>query len=128
MRRRRRICTRTGGARFSADLRDFVRAKSRALEDTTRFRWRAGCSRARYYTIRAAPSSRFRITARPRWTSCSPIHCRFASSMLRRGVLMDHESYGLWERHAIEVLTRAGLAPRVALETLALATTRLSGW
>jgi len=48
--------------------------------------------------------------------------------LLRRGVLMDHESYGLWERHAIEVLTRAGLAPRVALETLALATTRLSGW
>jgi len=48
--------------------------------------------------------------------------------LLRPAVLMDHESYGLWERHAIALLTRSGIAPRVALDSLSLATARLSAW
>ena len=48
--------------------------------------------------------------------------------LLRRGVLMDHDSYAVWERQAVELITRAGIAPRDALQSLALATARLDRW
>jgi hypothetical protein len=48
--------------------------------------------------------------------------------LLRRGVLMDHESYAVWERHGVELLTRSGIAPRHALASLAAATARLDEW
>lgn len=48
--------------------------------------------------------------------------------LLRPGVLMDPESYGIWERLAVEVLTREGIAPRVSLDTLDAATRRAEQW
>ena len=48
--------------------------------------------------------------------------------LLRPGVLMDHDSYAVWERQGIEVLTRSGIAPRESLRLLAAATARLDRW
>lgn len=48
--------------------------------------------------------------------------------LLRPGVMMDLESYGTWERLAVEILTRAGIAPRVSLDTLDAATRRVERW
>jgi len=48
--------------------------------------------------------------------------------LLRRGVLMDHESYAVWERQGVELLTRSGVAPREVLRSLALATAQLDRW
>jgi hypothetical protein len=48
--------------------------------------------------------------------------------LLRPGVMMDLESFGTWERLAVEVLTREGIAPRVSLDTLDAATRRVERW
>ena len=48
--------------------------------------------------------------------------------LLRRGVLMDLESYGAWERLGVELLTREGIAPEVSLDALASATGRIETW
>jgi Fe-S-cluster containining protein len=48
--------------------------------------------------------------------------------LLRPHVLMDHESYALWERRAIAVLARADLMPWHALDAIASATTVLTAW
>lgn len=48
--------------------------------------------------------------------------------LLRPGVLMDLESYGVWERLAVEILTREGIAPHVSLDTLDAATRRVEQW
>lgn len=48
--------------------------------------------------------------------------------LLRAGVMMDLESFGTWERLAVEILTRPGIAPRVSLETLDAATRRVETW
>jgi hypothetical protein len=48
--------------------------------------------------------------------------------LLRPGVLMDLESFGTWERLAVEVLTRPGIAPRVSLDTLDAATRQVERW
>ena len=48
--------------------------------------------------------------------------------LLRPGVLMDYESYGVWERLGVELLTRSGIAPRDALQSLSAATARLTEW
>jgi hypothetical protein len=48
--------------------------------------------------------------------------------LLRPGVMMDLESFGTWERLAVELLTRPGIAPRVSLETLDAATRRVERW
>ena len=48
--------------------------------------------------------------------------------LLRPGVMMDVESFATWERLAIEVLTRAGTAPRAALAALQDVTERLQSW
>jgi hypothetical protein len=48
--------------------------------------------------------------------------------LLRQGVMMDHDSFTLWERHGIELLTRSGIAPRVALAALLAATARIESW
>jgi hypothetical protein len=48
--------------------------------------------------------------------------------LLRQGLMMDLDSYGTWERLAVELLTREGIAPRVSLETLGAATTRVAQW
>ena len=48
--------------------------------------------------------------------------------LLRPGVMMDLESFGTWERLAVEILTRPGIAPRVSLDTLDAATRRVEQW
>jgi Fe-S-cluster containining protein len=48
--------------------------------------------------------------------------------LLRPGVLMDLESYGTWERLAIALLTRPGMASGVSVEALAIATGRIARW
>jgi Fe-S-cluster containining protein len=48
--------------------------------------------------------------------------------LLRPGVLMDLESYGVWERLAIALLTRPGIAPLVSLDALRDTTDRIAGW
>ena len=48
--------------------------------------------------------------------------------LLRPGVMMDLESFGIWERLAVEILTREGIAPRVSLDTLDAATRRVEQW
>jgi len=48
--------------------------------------------------------------------------------LLRPGVLMDHESFAIWERQGVELLTRSGVSPRQALSSLSLATSRLDRW
>lgn len=48
--------------------------------------------------------------------------------LLRPGVMMDLESFGTWERLAVEILTRQGIAPRVSLDTLDAATRRIERW
>jgi Fe-S-cluster containining protein len=48
--------------------------------------------------------------------------------LLGPGVLMDLESYTAWERLAIELLTRPGIAARTSLDALAIATAGLARW
>jgi Fe-S-cluster containining protein len=48
--------------------------------------------------------------------------------LLRPGVLMDLESYDTWERLAIEILTRPGIAAPASLDALAETTARLARW
>jgi len=48
--------------------------------------------------------------------------------LLRPGVLMDPDSYGAWERHAIAVMTHDGTRPREALDALGDVTARLTAW
>lgn len=48
--------------------------------------------------------------------------------VLRPGVMMDLDSFAAWERLAIELLTRTGVTPRVALASLAAATSRIEQW
>ena len=48
--------------------------------------------------------------------------------VLRPGVLMDLDSYAQWERRAVELLTREGVAPRVSLASLARATENIQRW
>jgi hypothetical protein len=48
--------------------------------------------------------------------------------LLRPGVMMDVESYGTWERLAVEMLTREGIAPRVSLDALDAATRDVERW
>jgi hypothetical protein len=48
--------------------------------------------------------------------------------LLRPGLMMDLESYGTWERLAVELVSRPGIAPRAALDGLQAATARLTTW
>lgn len=48
--------------------------------------------------------------------------------LLRPGVLMDLEAYATWERLAIELLVRPGIAARVSLDALAVTTKRVARW
>lgn len=48
--------------------------------------------------------------------------------LLRPGLMMDLESYTTWERLALELVTREGIAPASALDGLAAATAALSAW
>jgi Fe-S-cluster containining protein len=48
--------------------------------------------------------------------------------LLRRGVLMDVESYAVWERHAIAILTGDGVSPWQALGRIEAATSTLLDW
>lgn len=48
--------------------------------------------------------------------------------LLRPGVLMDHDSYGAWERLAVELLTRDGVAPGDSVTALDAATDALVAW
>jgi len=48
--------------------------------------------------------------------------------LLRPGVLMDLESYAVWEQYGVELLTRDGVAPEAALSSLDLAAARIAGW
>ena len=48
--------------------------------------------------------------------------------LLRPGVLMDLEAYATWERLAIELLARPGVAARTSVEALAVTTTGLARW
>lgn len=48
--------------------------------------------------------------------------------LLRPGLMMDVESYGAWERLAIELLTRPDVAPFASIDALRAATARLSAW
>jgi hypothetical protein len=48
--------------------------------------------------------------------------------LLRRGVLMDHESYDVWERCGVELLTRDGVAPDAALAALDGVASRIAAW
>jgi Fe-S-cluster containining protein len=48
--------------------------------------------------------------------------------LLRPGVMMDIESYAEWERLAIELMMREGIAPAAGLDTIAAATIRIAAW
>ena len=48
--------------------------------------------------------------------------------LLRPGVMMDLESYGMWERLGVGVLTREGVAPAASLDALVSATGRITSW
>ena len=48
--------------------------------------------------------------------------------LLRPGLLMDLEAYTTWERLAIELLVRPGIAARTSLDALAVMTRRLARW
>jgi Fe-S-cluster containining protein len=48
--------------------------------------------------------------------------------LLRPGVMMDLDSFSTWERLAIELLTRSGIAPGASLAALHDATERLESW
>ena len=48
--------------------------------------------------------------------------------LLRPGVMMDLDSFATWERLGIELLTRAGVAPRASLAALHDATEQLGTW
>jgi Fe-S-cluster containining protein len=48
--------------------------------------------------------------------------------LLRPGVLMDLESYDTWERLAIALLTRPGIAPQVSLDALGVVCDGLARW
>jgi Fe-S-cluster containining protein len=48
--------------------------------------------------------------------------------LLRQGVMMDLDSYDLWEQSAIALLTRDRVPPRRALDALESAAMRIAGW
>ena len=48
--------------------------------------------------------------------------------LLRPGLMMDLESYDLWERLAVELVSRPDVRPRASLEALQNATARLMAW
>lgn len=48
--------------------------------------------------------------------------------LLRPGVMMDLDSYDLWERFAVAILTHDGVAARHALDALDHATVRIAAW
>jgi Fe-S-cluster containining protein len=48
--------------------------------------------------------------------------------LLRPGLMMDLDSYDLWERSAIALLTRDRVPPRLALDALESATARVVAW
>jgi Fe-S-cluster containining protein len=48
--------------------------------------------------------------------------------LLRPGVMMDLESYSVWERLGIELLTREGVAPDASLDALVSTTARITSW
>lgn len=48
--------------------------------------------------------------------------------LLRPGVLMDLESYDLWERSGVELLTRAGETPDGSLAALEQAAATIASW
>jgi hypothetical protein len=48
--------------------------------------------------------------------------------LLRPGMLMDPNSYGVWERRAVSVLTRGDVVPAEALAVLEDTTARITSW
>jgi hypothetical protein len=48
--------------------------------------------------------------------------------LLRPGVMMDLESYSVWERLGVELLTREGVAPGTSLDALVSTTGRITSW
>src|SRR5262249_26826967 len=48
--------------------------------------------------------------------------------LLRPGVLMDPDSYSVWERRAVTALTRGPSPPRQALVELAAITSAIAAW
>lgn len=48
--------------------------------------------------------------------------------VLRPGVMMDLASFAVWERQGIELLTRSGILPGVALDALARVTRAIARW
>jgi hypothetical protein len=48
--------------------------------------------------------------------------------LLRRGVLMDLQSYDAWERLGVELLTRDGVAPKMALAALNRVSAHVARW
>lgn len=48
--------------------------------------------------------------------------------VLKPGVMMDLDSYAAWERSAVELLTRSGVAPLVAIRSLADVSSRIAEW
>jgi len=48
--------------------------------------------------------------------------------LLRPGLMMDLESFGLWEQLAVDLLSRAELSPCTALDALTSATATLLAW
>ena len=48
--------------------------------------------------------------------------------LLRPAVLMDLDSYGVWERRAMDVLTRGECTPHDAVSALADVTSRITAW
>jgi len=48
--------------------------------------------------------------------------------LVRPGLLMDLESYDVWEQYGVELLTREGVPPEAALSSLDLAAARIAGW
>lgn len=48
--------------------------------------------------------------------------------LLRPGVLMDLESYDVWERLGVELLTRDGIAPDIALASLEQVAGQIALW
>ena len=54
--------------------------------------------------------------------------CDVWPPLLRPGLMMDLESYGSWERKAVDLLVREGLTPRRSLTALEAVTARLGAW
>jgi Fe-S-cluster containining protein len=54
--------------------------------------------------------------------------CDVWPPLLRPGLMMDLESYGSWERLAVDLLVREGTTPRSALAALEAVTAKLGAW